>query len=392
MYKKKQPHPLLNNDIQTLFDIFEDNIRLVGGAVRDYLMKRSIHDIDLATPLLPSQVAQKLKQHHIPTYETGLAHGTITAVIHHMPYEITTLRTDTQTDGRHAKVTFINNYAEDAARRDLTINALYMDRKGTVFDYVNGLTDIRQSKIRFIGSPQQRVQEDYLRILRFFRFYAFYGKGEPDKDSLAACETYRFGLEKIAWERKQEELLRLLTAPDPLPALTYMKQIGLFEILNLPTHLDKLALFIQLFPHSNALQRLSILTDAPVLAHWRLSREQQKLLKLYHKNYDFKDKNECRYLLWQLGREAFLFHLHKYRLTHDLSAPVLKKIKSLRAPVFPISGYDLYEMGFRGLQIKEQLNLSKKIWCELNFCRKKRLVLKQLLIYNNLNPKDKNDT
>lgn len=390
MYKKNQYDPLLNPDIQYLFDIFEDNIRLVGGVVRDYLINHSTHDIDFATPLKPQQIINTLEQHNIKLHKSALTYGTITAVLNHRTYEITTLRTDIQTNGRHAQVKFINNYILDAKRRDLTINALYMDKNGKIFDYVSGLKDILQSKIRFIGDPEQRVKEDYLRILRFFRFYAFYGKGDPDIPSFNACQTHREGLKKISPERIQTELLRTLSATNPIPSLKLMEQSGIFDILNLSVDIEKLDRFMQITPQSNSLQRLSILTNEHELKQLRLSKAQQKLLLIYHENYIFRNKNECRYLLWKLGKDLFLFHLNKYLLSHTLEEAVIKKIRALKKPIFPITGRDLLQLNFHGTQIKEQLELSKKIWRHLNFCDKKELVLKKLLTYNKACLKGKN--
>lgn len=382
MTQKSLSHPLLTPDILRLFDIFENHIRLVGGAVRDYLMNRPIHDIDLTTPLKPEMILKKLHQHKIATYETGLQHGTITAVINHTAYEITTLRQDVKTDGRHAIVSFVEDYEADAFRRDLTINALYMDRNGTVFDYINGLKDIQKSRIRFIGTPSQRVQEDYLRILRFFRFYALYGKGQPDIASLEACQHYQTGLKTISIERKQDEFMRLLSAPHPIKTLTYMQKIGLFDTLNLPVNIPLLSSFLKQMPKSTALQRLAILAPDICLSDFRFSNVQTKLFNIYQTTYDFNNLSECRFLLWKLGKESFLFHLNKFCLEKPLSKAEKQKIKRLRMPVFPITGKEIADLGFYGREIGQQLETAKNLWRDLDFCRKKKLVLKKLLIYN----------
>ncbi|MEN9289449.1 MAG: hypothetical protein RL317_1072 [Pseudomonadota bacterium] len=204
-------------------------VRLVGGVVRDTLAGVATKDIDLATPLAPEAVIAALKAAGLKAVPTGLAHGTVTAVAEGRPFEITTLRRDVATDGRHAEVAFTDDWREDAARRDFTINALYADPvTGEVFDYFGGLADLEAGIVRFIGAPLQRIAEDHLRILRFFRFHARFGSGGPDAASLSACQTRANDLMALSRERIAMELLALLALPNPAPTLALMIESGIF--------------------------------------------------------------------------------------------------------------------------------------------------------------------
>lgn len=190
--------------------------RYVGGAVRDALLDLPVSDVDLATRLRPDDVVERLKAAGIKAVPTGIEHGTVTAVIDGQPYEVTTLRRDVETFGRHATVAFTDDWREDAARRDFTINALMADPvSGEIFDYFGGLADLEQRHVRFIGDPYERIAEDHLRILRFFRFHARFGRGEPDPAALEACTARANDLMALSRERIADELLKLLAVDDP---------------------------------------------------------------------------------------------------------------------------------------------------------------------------------
>jgi poly(A) polymerase len=208
--------------------------RFVGGCVRDTLLGRAGEglDIDIATPLTPDQVTKALEAAGLKAVPTGVEHGTITAVAKGRPYEITTLRRDVETDGRRAVVAFTNDWAEDASRRDFRLNALYAEPDGTLHDPTGGgIEDARAGRIIFVGDPETRIREDYLRILRFFRFYAGYGRGEADGAALAACAALKDGLLGLSGERVSKELLKLLAAPDPRAALALMQSTGVLSAL-----------------------------------------------------------------------------------------------------------------------------------------------------------------
>lgn len=198
------------------------DVRYVGGVVRNHLMGEPLGDIDIATPDVPEAVMERLRAAGIKAIPTGIDHGTITAVEGGVTYEITTLRRDTACDGRHAAVEFTTDWEEDARRRDFTINAMSLRPDGTLFDYHGGLKDAAAGRVRFVGQPADRIQEDYLRILRLFRFQARYGKVDVDGPTLAAVRAHVEGLAKLSAERIAQELAKLLAAPNPASAVALM--------------------------------------------------------------------------------------------------------------------------------------------------------------------------
>jgi poly(A) polymerase len=211
-----------------VLDVDGEEARVVGGAVRNALLEMPIAEIDVATTAVPDEVVKRVTAAGFKPVPTGIEHGTITVVIEKHPFEVTTLRRDVETYGRHAKVAFGRDWKVDAERRDFTINGLSATRDGTVYDYVGGLDDLAARRVRFIGDPAKRIAEDYLRILRFFRFHAAYGAGgHPDADGLAACIAGRAGLDQLSRERVRMEMMKLLVAPHAVPTLIAMADSGL---------------------------------------------------------------------------------------------------------------------------------------------------------------------
>ncbi len=204
-----------------------EEARIVGGAVRNALLGEAVADIDVATTALPLETVRRARAAGFKPVPTGIEHGTITVVVAGTPFEVTTLRRDVETDGRHAVVAFGRDFRQDALRRDFTINALGLDAAGALHDYAGGLGDLAGRRVRFIGQARDRIAEDYLRILRFFRFHARYGAGEPDKGALEACTAGRAGLEGLSRERVRAELLKLLVAPRATATLRAMAGAGL---------------------------------------------------------------------------------------------------------------------------------------------------------------------
>ena len=201
--------------------------RFVGGCVRNALIGAAVADIDIATTLKPEETDRAIRAAGLKAVPTGMAHGTVTAVSARQPFEITTLRRDVSTDGRNATVAFTDDWAEDAARRDFRLNALYADSAGQVFDPTGqGVADAAAGRIIFVGDPRTRIEEDYLRILRFFRFFAWYGRGEPDRAALEACQALASGMTRLSAERVSKELMTLLAAPDPREAMAAMSAAG----------------------------------------------------------------------------------------------------------------------------------------------------------------------
>lgn len=264
-------------------------LRFVGGCVRDAVLGRPVGDIDIATPEPPELVTKRLVAAGLKAIPTGIEHGTVTAVAGRQPFEITTLRRDVETNGRHARIAFTDDWREDAGRRDLTINALSCTPDGALFDYFGGLEDLAAGRVRFVGDPRQRIAEDRLRLLRFFRFMAWYGRTGPDPDGLAAASAAAPELARLSGERIQAEMLKLLAAPDPVPVLALMAERGVlghamptrFELKRLATLIGTEAL-AGLAP--DPIRRLGALLDTDeagalrVAERWRLSNADRDRL------------------------------------------------------------------------------------------------------------------
>jgi poly(A) polymerase len=231
--------------------------RFVGGCVRDALLGVEGGDIDLATPARPEVVMAALAAVKIKALPTGLDHGTVTAVLPPRHFEITTLRRDVETDGRHARVAFDANWAQDAARRDFTINAIYLGADGSLFDPVGGQDDLAAHRVRFVGNPATRIAEDVLRVLRYYRFEARFGSGGGDTAARAACRAAVLQLPTLSAERVSRELMRLLASPDPIRALTMMREDGILAaILPEATRIDRLQNLLALGAPTPTLPRL----------------------------------------------------------------------------------------------------------------------------------------
>lgn len=218
---------LWNSASIQIYKALDAQVRLVGGCVRDYLCRRPINDRDMATQLLPDEVEKKLSEAGIDYVSIGKSHGTITAKIGGKPYEITTLRKDDKTDGRHAIVSWTTSYKSDAVRRDFTVNALSADIKNKIYDYTTGRSDLAQGLIRFIGDPEKRIQEDYLRILRYFRFWSSISSLPIDKNVVELCRKNKDGLEQLSDDRLRDEMFRIIMTPRVDEVLATMKKSGL---------------------------------------------------------------------------------------------------------------------------------------------------------------------
>ncbi|HPU16779.1 MAG TPA: CCA tRNA nucleotidyltransferase, partial [Polymorphobacter sp.] len=245
--------------------------KFVGGAVRDALLGVVVTDVDVATQLPPEAVVERLTAAGVKVVPTGIAHGTVTAVTPEIAIEITTLRRDVTTDGRRATVAFTDQWQEDAARRDFTINALYADPdSGEILDFFGGMADLAARRVRFIGAPLERIAEDHLRILRFFRFHARFGNGAPDADGMAACTARANDLMALSRERIRDEISKLLAVTDPTPTVALMVDAGILrpvlpEIV--PDGTARLAALVVVEPEPNWVRRLAALlpVDAALL-------------------------------------------------------------------------------------------------------------------------------
>lgn len=238
-------------------------VRFCGGAVRDALVGTEAADVDLATPDPPETVMRLAAAAGLSTRPTGIDHGTITVVADKRDFEVTTLRRDVETYGRKAKVAFTDDWKEDAARRDFTINALYADPDGHLTDYFGGIADLAAGRVRFIGDPLERIREDALRILRFFRFHARFGKDAPDAASLAACRTLAPLTASLSGERIHQELFRLLVGPRPDYAIRLMIEADVLgSVLPQARRLDRLPQLVAIEPKADPLRRLGALLDS----------------------------------------------------------------------------------------------------------------------------------
>ena len=254
LYKKfgsdKSTKPLENiKEAKIIFSHLNDigkesAVRFVGGCVRKAICGESIDDIDLATSFEPDEVKKRLNKENIKVLDTGISHGTVTAILNKKKFEITTLRKDVSTDGRHANVEFTSNWEEDALRRDFTINAIYADIEGRIFDPLNGISDLQNGIIKFIGSSEERIQEDYLRILRYFRFFIQYSKVDYDQNIIRSIKQYINGLNKISNERIFDELKKILT---------------LKNVHRLFSHNISKEIFLNIFPQFKYYKRLKII-------------------------------------------------------------------------------------------------------------------------------------
>ena len=265
--------------------------RFVGGCVRNALIGAPVDDIDIATTLKPEETDKAIRAAGLKAVPTGIAHGTVTAVTERTPFEITTLRRDVSTDGRNATVAFTDDWAEDAGRRDFRLNALYADADGIVFDPTgHGIADAEAGRIVFVGDPETRITEDYLRILRFFRFFAWYGQGDPDGAALVACRKLAPGMARLSAERVSKELMKLLGAPDPRPAMAAMASTPVLG---------------ELLPEAETLEMFGAvvaLTDDPVLRLMVLLPADEGVLTVVSKRLRLPNSTRDRLLDAALAR------------------------------------------------------------------------------------------
>ena len=349
--------------------------RMVGGAVRDALLGHPAADIDLATIHEPAEVARRLAVADIRTIPTGIAHGTLTALADGGTFEITTLRRDVGTDGRHAEVAFTNDWSMDAARRDFTINALSADpHTGEVFDYCHGNADLAAGRVRFIGDPLQRIAEDHLRILRFFRFHARFARGEADAAALAACSARANDLMALSRERVRDELLKTLCVPDPAPTLALMQHAGVLHVI-LPDARDP-ALLSALAAHEaalgyppDALRRLAALLPADTarldaLGHrLRLSTHDRKRLAAMAPRLA-SIPPDPRALAWAHGHDT----ARDLLLLAGADADELARLEAWERPRLPIGGGDLIAAGLPpGPEIARRLRAAEAAWVASGF-------------------------
>ena len=411
LYKKfgsdKSTKPLENiKEAKIIFSYLNDigkesAVRFVGGCVRKAICGESIDDIDLATSFEPDEVKKRLNKENIKVLDTGISHGTVTAILNKKKFEITTLRKDVSTDGRHANVEFTSNWEEDASRRDFTINAIYADIEGRIFDPLNGISDLQNGIIKFIGSSEERIQEDYLRILRYFRFFTQYSKVDYDQNIIRSIKQYINGLNKISNERIFDELKKILR---------------LKNVYRLFSHNTSKEIFLNIFPQFKYYERLKIIDSLDsklrdkydnylILAS--LILDQTNNYEYFCHKYKMSNsiKNRFKYIsinFENLGRKKFfseenlkkLIYLTNKNSVGDLllfSICADKEIKTIsieklinyvsecEIPKFPISGDYLKKYGYEaGEVLGKKLKSLEEKWIENNFIIEQKVIDKSL--------------
>ncbi|MEL7301106.1 MAG: CCA tRNA nucleotidyltransferase [Pseudomonadota bacterium] len=348
----------------------------VGGCVRNALLGAPVTDLDISTDARPERVMALAKAAGMRAVPTGIDHGTVTLIHCGQPFEITTFRRDVETDGRHAVVAFAETLEEDARRRDFTMNALYADATGAVRDPVAGLGDLAQRRFRFIGDAEARIREDYLRILRFFRFFAWYGT-ELDAEGLAACAAHGDGLATLSAERVTAEMVKLLSAPDPAPAVGALEQAGLLSRVLLGASAKLLGPSIHLDPVAeiDAMARLAALGgDATGL---RLSKAEARCLATYR---DMMEGTEPAGALGHaFGSETALrgLALRAAALERSLEPGDLRAAETGAAAEFPVKAADL-PADLEGPAIGQALTELKTAWIASDFTATKAELLARL--------------
>ena len=367
------------NGLDRLLDALgaaDGDIRYVGGAVRDTLLGLSVKDIDCATRLLPEESSRRITAAGFKAIPTGIAHGTVTALLPSGPVEVTTLRRDVSTDGRHAVVAFTDEWREDAARRDFTINALSADPlTGEVHDYFGGIADLEAGLVRFIGDPLQRIAEDHLRILRLFRFHARFGKGAPDTAALDACIARANDLMALSRERIADELLKLLSGSDPAPTVRLMFDSGIFRPIIPEIDADGVARLERLIPReritqlpADPLRRLGALLPndsaaaATIAQRLKLSKAATRRLEQAASGSD----GAARALAYRFGTDvASDLLLRGERAVETLG---LDQLDGWERPRLPIGGGDLIAMGLKpGPTVAATLQAIERQWIAEDF-------------------------
>jgi len=378
-------------NVSKIFIALDGKARFVGGCVRDAVLNKKVKDIDIATPLFPEEVIEKLGKYKIKVIPTGIKHGTVTAIINKKGYEITTLRQDIDCFGRHAEVKFTDNWQEDAIRRDFTINAMFATQNGEVFDYFGGIEDLMNKNIRFVGDAKQRCKEDYLRILRFFRFLTRYGKDPADKEALIACKLYAPNIKTLSGERIQVEMFKILESRKCYDSLLLMQETGVMGQLipgdiNLPG-LKTLLKFTKI-RYINAITNLAVLIGdndkikKEVASSWKLSKKDSSLLMFVSQNLSIDKRNIKKLILDYDFISVLCLAMWQYA-NNKIDSDILLEIDALKnwqAPKLPIDGNDLIKLGLasKGPSVGIALKKAKQLWLDSDFSLTKNSLIKIL--------------
>lgn len=375
---------LLNPETKRIIDaIGPDNIRFVGGCVRDLIAGRKLKDIDFATTLTPNQIIDSFEKAGVRYLTTGIQHGSITAIYNNNSYDITSLRRDVKTDGRHAKIQYVDDWETDAERRDFTLNALYLDANGKLYDYFGGIDHLRGGKVVFIGDPERRIKEDYLRILRYFRFLGIFGKGDPDDMVARTCARHANNLSKLSGERIQSEMRKIITLPNADHVLQNMQNYGILHFIFLcDVDLSVLGNLMRIEPKPEFIRRLAAIKNynIPELAErWKLSGADHKQLKMAKQETDFSNP---KIALRRLGPERFidsvLLTAAEGKLNYNVDE-MIEFAENWQIPKFPIVGKDVLALGLtEGKAIGQILVRLEHYWEANNFHYSREDLLKRL--------------
>ena len=394
------PPWLSNDDLQQLLALLNEGqgeAKVAGGAVRNAVLDEPVHDIDIATNLVPRDVILRCREAGLKTVPTGIEHGTVTVIVGDAGFEVTTLHHDVETDGRRAQIRFGTDWHEDARRRDFTLNALYLNADGTIFDPLDGIKDVLARRVRFIDDPDQRILEDHLRILRFFRFFAWYGAFRPDAEGLKACTRHKARLATLSAERVWQELSKLLAAPDPTRAILWMRQTGVLTQI-LPESekwgIDGLAPYIAAeqglnWPLDMPLRLMAIipphLEKVSALAE-RLKLPNKVANRLRHwagasiPDPKWKKAHFLRWLYVQnqsAVSDRLRLEIAKAADTQRAHQQQLNWLEKWKQPVLPVKGADLLALGFEaGPGISKCLGELERQWVEADFKPTKAALLK----------------
>lgn len=405
------PLPIWMNfsETQEVFNILSANgleVRFVGGCVRDSLLGLNTSDIDIATPEEPNRVLDRLNQAGILTINKGLSYGTVGIILNTKRYEITTLRKDVMSYGRKAEVKFVDDWIEDSQRRDFTINSLSCKIDGSLFDPMGGIDDLLAGRVRFIGDPIKRIEEDNLRLLRFFRFFAWYGKGSPETSSLNACIVKADSINKLSGDRLCNEMLKLLIAKNPIKSIKLMADTGVLSIL-LPgingcgvLH-DLLSL--EVITHDDVL-------DDPILRLAALIQGSSILPEVVSRRLNFSQKREgqllslctdlnkltpsefelhSKVIFYNLGTNSSLANIFlNWAIDGGVKSPnidgwfnLYNNYKCWERPVFPINGKDIIKLGIpSGVSVGSYLKILENWWVGRDFLPSRKELLDKLKI------------
>jgi poly(A) polymerase len=373
--------------------------RFVGGCVRNALLGEPVADIDIATQLTPDKVEKTMLAAGIAVHATGIEHGTLTVVADRQPFEVTTLRRDVETDGRRAVVAFTEEWAEDAQRRDFRMNALYAAANGDVFDPTGGgLDDIAKRHIIFVGDPETRIREDYLRILRFFRFFAWYGHGEPDAAGLMACSKLKSGLATISAERIWMEMKKLLAAPSPMAALEAMGSFGILTSLFPNTRgLELLSKIVALESRAGLapdpmVRFLSLFWKDADAVHEAVNRLKMSNEERHRLNWAVRDMTDItatmngramRRALYSIGQSVFrdrvVLAWAQQPEVSEMWKTLYDAANAYERPALPVTGDDMLSLGVaEGPAIGDALRKLEAEWIDSDFKLKREQLLAKL--------------